>query len=72
MVRNEDGIVVGFETEGEFTRYRNDDERADEIGVWLLGTFLDKIKNIIRTVIPSRQHRFLPLLPMWYMVKQPV
>ena len=35
-VRNEDGIVVGFETEGDFPRYGNDDERADEIGVWLL------------------------------------
>ena len=44
-VRNEDGIVVGFETEGDFPRYGNDDERADEIGVWLLGTFLDKIKK---------------------------
>lgn len=44
-VRNEDGIVVGFETEGDFPRYGNDDERADEIGVWLLGTFLEKIKK---------------------------
>ena len=44
-VRNEDGVVVGFETEGDFPRYGNDDERADEIGVWLLGTFLDKIKK---------------------------
>ena len=44
-VRNEDGIVVGFETEGDFPRYGNDDECADEIGVWLLGTFLDKIKK---------------------------
>lgn len=44
-IRNEDGIVVGFETEGDFPRYGNDDERADEIGVWLLGTFLEKIKK---------------------------
>ena len=44
-VRNEDGIVVGFETEGDFPRYGNDDERADEIGVWLLRTFLGKIKK---------------------------
>ncbi len=44
-VRNEDGIVIGFETEGDFPRYGNDDERADEIGVWLLGTFLEKIKK---------------------------
>jgi len=44
-VRNGDGVVVGFETEGDFPRYGNDDERADEIGVWLLGTFLEKIRK---------------------------
>ena len=44
-IRNEDGIVVDFETEGEFPKYGNDDERADEIGVWLLDTFLTKIKR---------------------------
>lgn len=44
-VRNEEGIVVGFETEGDFPRYGNDDERADEIGVWLLGTFVEKIRK---------------------------
>lgn len=44
-IRNENGIVVDFETEGEFPKYGNDDERADEIGVWLLDTFLKKIKK---------------------------
>lgn len=44
-IRNEDGIVVDFETEGDFPKYGNDDERADEIGVWLLDTFLKKIKK---------------------------
>lgn len=44
-IRNEDGIVVDFETEGDFPRYGNDDERADEIGVWLLQTFIEKIKK---------------------------
>lgn len=44
-IRNEDGIVVGFETEGDFPKYGNDDERADEIGVWLLETFVEKIKK---------------------------
>ncbi len=44
-IRNEQGIVVDFETEGDFPRYGNDDERADEIGVWLLGTFIEKIKK---------------------------
>ena len=44
-IRNEDGVVVDYETEGDFPRYGNDDDRADEIAVWLLKTFLDKIKK---------------------------
>lgn len=44
-IRNEQGIVVDFETEGDFPRYGNDDDRADEIGVWLLETFINKIKK---------------------------
>ena len=35
-IRNEDGIVVDYETTGDFPRYGNDDDRADEIAVWLL------------------------------------
>ena len=44
-VRDEDGIVVDYETEGDFPRYGNDDDRADDIAVWLLQTFLEKIKK---------------------------
>ena len=44
-VRDETGIVVDFETEGDFPRYGNDDDRADEIAVWLLRTFLEAIKK---------------------------
>ena len=44
-VRDETGIVVDYETEGEFPRYGNDDDRADEIAVWLLKTFLDMVKK---------------------------
>ena len=44
-IRNEDGVVVDYETEGDFPRYGNDDDRVDEIAVWLLKTFLDKIKK---------------------------
>ena len=44
-IRNEDGVAVDYETEGDFPRYGNDDDRADEIAVWLLKTFLDKIKK---------------------------
>ena len=44
-VRDENGLVKDYEIEGDFPRYGNDDDRADEIGVWLLGTFMDKIKK---------------------------
>jgi formate C-acetyltransferase len=44
-VRNEQGIVVDYITEGEFPKYGNDDDRADDIAVWLLKTFLDKLKK---------------------------
>ena len=42
-VRNEEGLVVDYEVEGDFPRYGNDDERADEIAVWLLKTFMGKL-----------------------------
>ena len=44
-VRDEDGLVVDYEIEGDFPRYGNDDERADEIAVWLLKTFMEKIEK---------------------------
>ena len=45
IVRDETGFPLSFETEGDFPRYGNDDERADEIAVWLLKTFMAKIKK---------------------------
>ena len=36
---------MDFKTEGDFPKYGNDDDRADDIAVWLLKTFLDKIKK---------------------------
>ena len=44
-VRNEAGLVVDYETEGDFPKYGNDDDRADDIAVWLLNSFLEKIKK---------------------------
>jgi formate C-acetyltransferase len=44
-IRNEEGYVVDYETEGEFPRYGNDDDRADDIAVWLLKEFMTKIKK---------------------------
>jgi formate C-acetyltransferase len=45
-VRDEEkGIVVDYQIEGEFPKYGNDDDKADDIAVWLLRTFLEKIKK---------------------------
>ena len=44
-VRDEDGLVVDYEIEGDFPRYGNDDDRADDIAVWLLKTFMGKIEK---------------------------
>ena len=42
-VRDESGLVVDYQIEGDFPRYGNDDDRADEIAVWLLKTFMKKV-----------------------------
>ena len=44
-IRDENGIVKDYEIEGDFPKYGNDDDRADEIGVWLLRTFMDKLEK---------------------------
>lgn len=44
-VRDETGYIVDFITEGDFPRYGNDDDRADDIAVWLLKTFMKKIRK---------------------------
>ncbi len=45
VIRDENGLAVDYETTGDFPRYGNDDERADEIAVWLLRTFMDKLRS---------------------------
>lgn len=45
VIRDENGIACDYETEGDFPKYGNDDDRADEIAVWLLRTFLEKIEK---------------------------
>ena len=45
VIRDEGGFAVDYKAEGDFPRYGNDDDRADDIAVWLLRTFLDMIKK---------------------------
>ena len=44
-IRDEEGFAIEYKTEGDYPRYGNDDERADEIAVWLLKTFMKKIRK---------------------------
>ncbi len=55
VVRDADGLATDYRVEGDFPRYGNDDERADEIAEWLLTEFLKKIKghHIYRNAEPT-------------------
>ncbi len=44
-IRDEDGIVTDFVTEGDFPKYGNNDDRVDEIATWLVKTFMDKVRS---------------------------
>ncbi len=45
VIRDENGLAQDYEIEGDFPKYGNDDDRADEIGVWLLHAFIEKIRK---------------------------
>lgn len=55
-VRNEQGIVVSYETEGEFPKYGNNDDRVDEIATYIVTTFMDKLRkrHVYRNGIPTQ------------------
>ncbi|XCB29613.1 formate C-acetyltransferase [Arcanobacterium hippocoleae] len=55
-VRDETGLVVDYKTEGEFPRYGNDDDRADDIAATIVHTVMDKIKQIpmYRDAVPTQ------------------
>ena len=44
-IRDEEGVTTDFKIEGDFPKYGNDDERADEIAVKLLKTFMGKLRK---------------------------
>lgn len=44
-IRNEAGIAIDFEVEGDFPKYGNDDDRVDEIAVWLVESMMNKIRQ---------------------------
>lgn len=55
-VRDETGLVVDYEVEGDFPTYGNDDDRADEIAATVVHTIMDKIRQIplYRDAIPTQ------------------
>ena len=55
-VRNEQGIVVSYETEGDFPKYGNNDDRVDEIATYVVTTFMDKLRkrHVYRNGIPTQ------------------
>ena len=55
VIRDESGLAVDYKVEGDFPRYGNDDDRADEVAEWLLTEFLKKIKghHIYRNAEPT-------------------
>ena len=44
-IRNENGLVIDYEVEGDFPKYGNDDERVDSIAVLVQKMFMNKLKN---------------------------
>jgi formate C-acetyltransferase len=45
VLRDENGLAVDYEVEGDFPKYGNDDDRADEIANWLVETFMDMVRS---------------------------
>lgn len=71
-VRNDEGVVIGYETEGDFPRYGNDDDRADSIAVWLLKTFMKKLRKFHTYRNSEPTTSILTITSTSCTVKQPV
>ncbi|MBQ3226318.1 MAG: formate acetyltransferase, partial [Clostridia bacterium] len=44
-IKNDDGLIVDFSVEGDFPKYGNDDNRADEIARWLCDYFIEELRK---------------------------
>ncbi len=44
-IRDEEGIVTDFKIVGDYPKYGNNDDRVDELAVWLVKTFMNKVKS---------------------------
>ena len=54
-IRNEAGLVVSYETEGDFPKYGNNDDRVDELAANLVTTFMNKVRqqHVYRNGLPT-------------------
>lgn len=54
-IRDNDGLIVDYKIEGDYPKYGNNDDRADDLAVWILKTFMEKIKSrrTYRNSIPT-------------------
>jgi formate C-acetyltransferase len=44
-IRDDTGLVIDYEIDGEFPKYGNNDDRADEIAGWLMAQFMNKLRK---------------------------
>ncbi len=44
-IRDSEGVIVDFRIEGDFPKYGNNEDKVDELAVWLLKTFMSKIEK---------------------------
>ncbi len=44
-IRNENGLAVDYEIEGDFPKFGNNDKRADELAVWIMQEFMNKLSK---------------------------
>ena len=68
-IRDENGVTVDFEIEGDFPKYGNDDDRVDEIAKQVLHTFIGYVKGNHTYRGGIQTTSILTLHPMFPMVK---
>jgi formate C-acetyltransferase len=45
VLRDDTGLITDYRTEGEFPKFGNNDNRVDHIAMWVVGTFMEKLRR---------------------------
>src|SRR5581483_6764400 len=45
VIRNQTGLIVDYETEGDFPKFGNNDNRVDQLATWVVTTFMHKLRK---------------------------